>query len=267
MPVLASLALLSGWAMGSSCPGSFVSNSTTVGAITSSSELSVCVSRAQLISGTNGSLTLVIGGSNPTAPRCLIYPNGLSPDLTIQLLQSGHVGCWSLYPPGQPITIVNVGIPSTARIQSALKQFKPDTPRILVNAKAPFVLGSTIPLSSTTKPKQIQSKLLSLSLQVRFKPVDFSWQILPSKKVFGTAKIRWIADRAGLAQIGLRVGFSVEYLFTGITSWRRVQPNITVNAVPVTLQISEKPEPPKQSKEIPRLASGPCQIGIVAWGC
>jgi hypothetical protein len=162
---------------------------------------------------------------------------------------------------------VNVGIPSTAKIQSALKQFKPDTPRILVNAKAPFVLGSTIPFSSTAKLKQIQSKLLSLPLQVRFRPVDFSWQVLPSKKVFGTAKIKWIADRVGLAQIGQRVSFSVEYLFTGITGWRRVQPNISVNALPVTVQISEKPEPPKQSKEIPRLVSGPCQVGIVAWGC
>lgn len=267
MPVLASLVLLTGWAMGANCPGTFQTNKTSVSAITSSSALSICVSRAQLISGTNGSLTLVIGSSNSTAPRCLIYPNGLSPDLTSQLLQSGHVGCWSLYPPGQPVTIVNVGIPSTGRIQSALKQFKPDTPRILVSAKAPFAVGSVIPFSSTANSKRITSKLLSLDLQVRFKPVNFSWQLLPSKRVSSAAKFNWKADSLGLVQVGLKVSYTVEYLFSGITTWRRVQPEIIMNAIPVKLQISQLPEPPKPSKEIPRLVSGPCQSGLVSWGC
>ncbi|MEI8231664.1 MAG: hypothetical protein WCG32_03765, partial [Actinomycetes bacterium] len=237
MPVLASLALLTGWAMGSTCPGTFLTNTTTVGAITSSSTLSICVSRAQLISGSNGSLTLVIGGSNQVAPRCLIYPNGLSPDLTFQLLQSGHVGCWSLYPPGQSITIVNVGVPSVSRIQSALKQFKPEIPRILVNTKAPFAIGSVISFSSTAKTKKTTSKLLSLSFQVRFKPVDFSWELLPSEGVSSATKFSWKTDIVGVAKVSLKVGYSVEYLFTGLTSWRRVQPNIIMSALPVTLLI------------------------------
>lgn len=267
MPVLASLALLTGWAMGTSCPGTFLTNNTTVGSITSSRALSLCVSHAQLISGTNGSLTLIIGGANSTAPRCLIYPNGLSPDLTFQLLQSGHVGCWSLYPPGQPVTIVNVGVPSATRIQSALKQFKPDTPRILVTARAPFAIGSVIPFSSIANTKLISTKLLSLPLQVRFKPVDYSWQLLPSKRAFSSAKFIWKADILGQVQIGLKVSYSAEYLFSGITSWRRVQPNIIMNALPLTLQIRPLPEPPEQHREIPRLVSGPCKSGSVAWGC
>lgn len=253
--------------MGANCPGSFLSTNSTVGAITNSTTLSICVSKAQLITGTNGSLTLVIGGATSTAPRCLIYPNGLSPDLTFQLLHSGHVGCWSLYPPGQPINIVNVGSPSSSKIQSALKQFKPTVPRILVNAKPPFAIKSVIPFSSTAGNQQINSKLLSLPLQVRFKPVDFSWQVQPSKKVSSSSKFNWVADTVGSVQVNLKVSYSVEYLFTGITTWRRVQPNIIMNALPVSLQVEQRAEPPKQANEIPRLVSGPCQSGSVAWGC
>lgn len=244
-----------------------LSTSTTVGAISSSNSLSICVSKSQLITGTNGSLTLVIGGAISTAPRCLIYPNGLSPDLTLQLLQSGHVGCWSLYPPGQPITIVNVGIPPSSRIQSALKTFKPTIPRILVNGKEPFVRGDVIAISSTATIQVIQTKLIGLPLQVRFKPLTHSWTVQPSQESFSNSKISWKASIAGLAQVALSVTYSVEYEFTGITSWRRVLPNISMNAVPVSLSITEITKVPQQSKEIPRLVGGPCQIHSVAWGC
>jgi len=267
MPILATAAFLAGWAMGSNCPGALLATNTTVGAISNSNALSICVSKAQLISGTNGSLTLVIGGGSTNAPRCLIYPNGLSPDLTLQLLQSGHVGCWSLYPPGQPITIVNVGIPPSSRIQSVLKTFKPDVPRILINGKGPFVIGDLIPISSTAAVKVSQSKLLGLPLQVRFKPATYSWLVLPSQDAYPNPKISWKARAAGSVQVNLAVAYSVEYEFTGITSWRRVQPNISMSASPVSLVISEIPKVPQKPKEIPRLVGGPCQIGSFAWGC
>lgn len=267
MPILATAAFLAGWVMGSNCPGALLATNTTVGAISNSASLSVCVSKSQLITGSNGSLTLVIGGGTTNAPRCLIYPNGLSPDLTLQLLQSGHVGCWSLYPPGQPITIVNLGIPPSSRIQSVLKTFQPDVPRILINAKDPFVTGDVIPISSTAALKFIQSKLLGLPLQVRFKPANYSWLVLPSKDLYINPKISWRVRAAGLVQVNLTVAYTVEYEFPGITSWRRVQPNISINASPVTLVISEIPKVPQKDKEIPRLVGGPCQIGSLAWGC
>jgi hypothetical protein len=263
VPILTALVLISGL----NCPGAFLTNTTTVGAITSSNTLSVCVSKSQLINGSDGSLILVIGGSATSAPKCLIYPNGLSPDLTMQLLQSGHVGCWSLYPPGQTVRIINVATPPTAKIQAALKDFKPDLPRILLTAKPPFAIGSVLPLSSSANSKNIKTKLLTLPLQVRFTPSTFSWQLLPIKKSYSSAKIKWKADISGLLQVNLKVGFLVEYKFTGITTWRRVIPNIVMNALPVSARIDQSPEPPIQSSQIPRLVGGPCQVKSLAWGC
>ena len=263
MPILTSLLLISGL----SCPGAFLTNTTTVGAITSSNTLSVCVSKSQLIHGSKGSLTLVIGGSTTSAPKCLIYPNGLSPDLTMQLLQSGHVGCWSLYPPGQAVTIINVATPPTAKIQAALKDFKPDLPRIFLNAKPPFAIGSVLPFSSSATSKNIKSTLLTLPLQVRFTPATFSWQLMPIKKSFSSAKIKWKADVSGLLEANLKAGFSAEYKFTGITNWRRVLPNIVMTALPVSARINQLPEPPTQPLEIPRLVGGPCAPKSTVWGC
>ena len=268
MLVLASLVLISGsWVQANTCPGSFLTTSTTVGAITNSSSLSLCVSKAQLVTGSNGSLTLVIGGTGSTSPRCLIYPNGLSPDLTFQLIQSGHVGCWSLYPPGQPITIVNVGTPSTARIQSALKQFKPDIPRITVSPKAPYRIGGVLKFGSTAASKLIKASLLGLPLQVRFKPVLFSWVINPLQKTFSSSTFSLKATAEGIFQTNLRVGFSVEYSFPGITSWRIVKPNILVSAAAVSYQVLGQPIPPKVVPPIPRLVGGPCERLSKAWGC
>ena len=249
------------------CPGSFLTTSATVGAITNSSSLSLCVSKAQLLTGSNGSLTLVIGGTGSTSPRCLIYPNGLSPDLTFQLIQSGHVGCWSLYPPGQAITIVNVGTPSTSKIQSALKQFKPDIPRITVSPKAPYRIGGVLKFGSTAASKLIKASLLGLPLQVRFKPVSFSWLINPLQKTFSSSTVSLKATAEGIFQTGLRVGFSVEYSFQGITSWRIVKPNILLNASPVSYQVLGQPIPPKSIPVIPRLVGGPCEGLSKAWGC
>lgn len=249
------------------CPGSFLTTSTTVGAITNSSSLSLCVSKAHLITGSSDSLTLVIGGTDSSSPKCLIYPNGLSPDLTFQLIQSGHVGCWSLYPPGQPITIVNVGTPSTSRIQSALKQFKPDNPRITVSPKAPYRLGAILKFGSTAASKFIKANLLGLPLQVRFRPVSFSWMISPLQKTSSSSTMSLKATAEATYQASLRVWFSVEYAFPGITSWRFVKPNILVNAVPLGFQVLGQPLSPKIVPLIPRLVGGPCERLSKAWGC
>jgi len=187
--------------------------------------------------------------------------------LTFQLIQSGHVGCWSLYPPGQPVTIVNVGIPSTSRIQSALKQFKPDIPRITVSPKAPYRIGGVLKFDSTAASKLIKANLLGLSLQVRFKPVSFSWAINPLQKCFSSSTFSLKSTAEGMFQASLRVGFSVEYSFPGITSWRIVKPDILVNTSPVSYQVVRQPVPPKSGPVVPRLVGGPCERLSKAWGC
>ena len=268
MPILATALVLSGvWFTAPACPAPLSSNKTTVGAITSSTALSVCVSNSKLVEGTNGSMILVIGSSATSSPRCLIYPNGLSPDLTFSLLDSGHIGCWSLYPPGQVVTIVNLSTPSQASIQSALKSFKPDVPRIIVKPSAVVQLGTSLSFSSTAVTKLIKSSLLNLPLQVRFKPATYYWKVMPFNKSFTSTSPVWKTDRLGTIQMEHRAGYSVEYSFTGLTPWRTVKPNISMTANPLSLLVKQIQEPPGEIKRIPRLVGGPCVIGKDLWGC
>jgi len=268
MPILATALVLSGfWFAAPACPFPLSSNRTTVGAITSSTALSVCVSNSKLVEGTNGSMILVIGSSATPSPRCLVYPNGLSPDLTFSLLDSGHIGCWSLYPPGQVVTIVNLSTPSQASIQAALKSFKPDVPRISVKPSAIVPIGTSLSFSSTAVTKLIKSSLLNLPLQVRFKPATYSWKLMPINKSFTSTSPVWKSDRLGTIQMEHRVGYSVEYSFTGLTPWRTVKPNISMTASPLSLLVKQTQEPPGEIKRIPRLVGGPCVNGKDLWGC
>ncbi len=268
MPILATALFLSGvWFTAPACPVPLSSNKTTVGAITSSNALSVCVANSKLVEGTNGSMMLVIGSSATPSPRCLIYPNGLSPDLTFSLLDSGHIGCWSLYPPGQAVTIVNLSTPPQASIQAALKSFKPDVPRINVKPNAMVPIGTSLFFSSTAVTKQIKSSLLNLPLQVRFKPATNYWKLMPINKSFTSTSPVWKSDRLGTIQMDHKVGYSVEYAFTGLTPWRTVKPNISMTANPLSLLVKQTQEPPREIKRIPRLVGGPCVIGKDLWGC
>jgi hypothetical protein len=268
MPILATALLLSGaWFAAPTCPVPLSSNRTTVGAITSSTALSVCVSNSKLVQGTNGSMILVVGSSATPSPRCLIYPNGLSPDLTFSLLDSGHIGCWSLYPPGQVVTIVNLSTPSQSTIQAALKSFKPDSPRIKVRPSAVVAVGTSLSFASTAATKLIKSNLLNLPLQVRFKPATYYWKLSPSSKALTSVSPTWKSDRAGTYRMEHRVSYSVEYSFTGLTPWRSVKPNISMTAVPLSLVVKQTQEPPGDLKRIPRLVGGPCVTGEKLWGC
>ena len=268
MPLLTTALLLSGaWLAAPACPVPLSSNRTTVGAITSSTALSVCVANPKLVEGINGSIILVVGSSAIPSPRCLIYPNGLSPDLTFALLDSGHIGCWSLYPPGQVVTIVNLSTPSLASIQAALKSFKPDVPRIVVKPGAQVSIGTSLSFTSTATAKLIKSSLLNLPLQVRFQPVTHYWKLSPLNKIFASTTPVWRADRLGTIQLEHRVGYSVEYSFTGLTPWRTVKPNISMTANPVSLLVKQTQEPPGEVKRIPRLVGGPCVKGKDLWGC
>ena len=257
--------LVSGlWHQAPSCPPAFSFTNTTVGALSDSAELSLCVSNAVLVKGSNGSVSLAIGAPTATAPRCLVYPNGLSPDLMASLLQSGHVGCWSLYPPSQPIAIVNIGKPSQTKLSAALKSFRPTTPSIFVKPSSGILVGTGVQLSSSANLQLIKTKLLGLAAQIRFKPLNYKWQITDngSSASATISDPRYLADTAGKVQVNLAISYSVEYIFSGLNTWTRVRPNIISNATPVAFQVGQEVLP-----QIPRLVARPCVPNVISWGC
>jgi hypothetical protein len=270
MLVLASILLGStAWSSAPSCPVAFSVVNTTVGAISSSYQLNLCVSKATFIKGTNGSLTLVVGNQVSTAPRCLVYPNGLSLDLTFSLLSSGHVGCWSLYPPGQAMAIVNVGKPSQVTLRSALRSFRPEMPRIFYRPTKGMEVGDSVFFQSSAKAQTLKTKLLTLPAQIRFKPLRYRWTViegLQTTKRSSLAKPVFAPTSAGIAKASLTVSYSVEYLFTGLTSWTLVKPDLVVNAYPVSFEVGNI-EPPVPKIGPPRLVSSACLFGSSDWRC
>ncbi len=270
MLLLASIALAtSGWAAAPSCPSAFSSVSTSVGAVSNSTQLTLCASKALLIKGSNGSLNLIIGSQTSTSPKCLVYPNGLSFDLTYSLLSSGHVGCWSLYPPSQAIAIVNIGKPSQSKLQSALKTFKPEIPRIFLKPSKGIKVKQQVSLSSSARIQTLKTKLLGLAAQIRFKPTKYKWTFAAvgaTTQTSALAKPTYIPDRAGDVRVLLAVSYSVEYLFDGLTSWSVVKPDLVTNANQVTFNVGSV-DPPKSIKEPPKLVNSPCLNGSSAWRC
>jgi hypothetical protein len=270
MLVLASILLGSAsWSAAPSCPTAFSVVNTTVGAISDSYQLNLCVSKATFIKGTNGSLTLVLGNQVSTAPRCLVYPNGLSLDLTFSLLSSGHVGCWSLYPPNQSVAIVNVGKPSQVTLRSALRSFRPEIPRIFYSPTKGIEVGDSVFFQSSAKVQNLKTKLLTLPAQIRFKPLRYRWTFVEGSKTTknsASAKPVITQTSAGIAKASLTVSYSIEYLFNGLTSWTLVKPDLVVNANPVSFKVGHI-EPPEPNLGPPRLVSSECLFGSNDWRC
>jgi len=269
MLLLASIALASAsWAAAPSCPSSFSSVSTTIGAVSNSTQLTLCASKALLVKGANGSLNLILGSQTSNAPRCLVYPNGLSLDLTHSLLSSGHIGCWSLYPPNQPIAIVNIGKPTQAKLQSALKAFKPEIPKIFLRPSKGIQVGEQVSFSSSARIQALKTRLLGLAAQIRFKPIKYKWSFISGSKVktSSAAQPIYVPPSSGDSRALLAVSYSVEYLFEGVTGWNSVKPDLVANANQVTFSVGSI-DPPKTSKDPPKLVNTPCSIGSVAWRC
>ena len=268
--MLASIVLSSSaWVSSPGCPPAFSMVNTTVGAISNSSQLNVCVSKATLVKGSNGSVNLVLGSQISNAPRCLVYPNGLSLDLTFGLLSSGHVGCWSLYPPYQPVSIVNVGRPSQTKLQSVLKSFRPEVPRIFMKPDKNVLVGSNTLFYSSAKTQIIKTRLLTLPAEIRFKPVRYRWGFSQGgqvPKLSTLAKPSFVPTLVGDAKATLALTYSIEYTFAGLTNWVRVRPDILVNANPLNFMVGMD-KPPEPSKEPPRLVNKPCELGSKAWRC
>ena len=270
MLILASLLLsTASFASAPSCPAAFSVVNTTIGAISDSSQLNLCVSNATFIKGSNGSLSLVLGSSSNNSPKCLVYPNGLNLDLTYGLLTSGHVGCWSLYPPNQAVAIVNVGKPSQSKLSSALRSFRPQVPRIFLKPSKNIEVGTKVSISSSSKPETIKTKILTLPAQIRFRPVRFSWQVLQGGLKPITSNLSswtFVPTVRGSAQVSLSVWYSIEYSFTGVTPWTQVKPNIGLVANPVSFQV-DSAAVPEIRKDPPRLVNQPCLLGSTAWRC
>ncbi|MFM8926993.1 MAG: hypothetical protein ACKOFA_02175 [Rhodoluna sp.] len=258
---LTAIFLLGGLYQSASCPGSFQTASYSVAAISNSSDLLLCISKAVLVTGSDGKLNLVLNSSSP-APSCLIYPNGLSPDLSAQLISSGHTGCWSLYPPTQIIAVTNIGNPSRASISKALATFKPTQPRIILYPKTGHTVGQQLSLWPSSKIELLRSKMLSLPCEIRFTPKSYRWSI--AGKVASQAKQQLLLASAGQVFITLSVGFAVEYRFVNLTSWRSVRPNLTANAPPVTVVVSSDEKP--KLRRVPRLVDKPCTTAR-RYGC
>ena len=270
MLVLASILLSStAWVSSPSCPPAFSMVNTSVGAISNSSQLNVCVSKATLVKGSNGSVNLVLGTQVSNAPKCLVYPNGLSLDLTFGLLSSGHLGCWSLYPPYQPVSIVNVGRPSQTKIQSVLKSFRPDVPRIFMKPEKSVQVGANALFYSSAQTQIIKTRMLTLPAEIRFKPVRYLWGLSQGgemPKMSSLAKPYFKPTLVGDARATLSVNYSIEYSFPGLTSWTRVKPDILINAIPLSFKVLGERNP-EQSKQPPRLVNEPCKVGSRAWRC
>jgi len=269
MLLLASMVLVSStWVAAPGCPTSFNYLNTTVGAISNSSELRLCASKAVLIKGTNGSLSLVLGTSSSSPPVCLVYPNGLSPDLTYSLLTSGHVGCWSLYPPTQVIAIVNIGKPSQAKLQAALKTFRPTNPKIFIKPSNSIRVGTKILLSSSAINQVIKTKILNLPAQVRFIPFAYKWTLsLGSQQLLASkiAKPSYSPTQVGKTAADLSVTYSVEYTFPGLVPWTKVSPSIVLDAAPLSFEVGGNPTHP--SWQPPKLVQKPCSLGSISWRC
>jgi len=241
------------------CPTSFSQTNTTVGAISNSKQLTLCVTNSYVVKGSNGSLTLVLN-SNQSAPKCLNYPNGLNSDLSFSLLDSGHVGCWSLYPPSEPLTIVNLGAPSQAKISQALKSFRPLQPRILLKPGNQVPIGTTVGFSNTAKLELQKGILLNLPVEVSFRPISYRWMF--AGRAYQNASFLTKVITKGNFPVTLTVSYSVEYRFPGLLNWRIVKPDILLNASPVNLLATEA----ASSNRRPRLVDQPC-FTAARWGC
>ena len=252
-------AVLATFAHLAACPAPLSSTQTSISALSNSSSLSLCVAKAVLVKGSNGSLTLVIGTSS-SAPSCLVYPNGLSPDVTLSLLQSGHQNCWSLYPPSAPVVIVNLGKPSKTKTLEALKSFRPQTPLITFSPAKDLLVGQLLSFSNSARQEVIKSEMLNLPVQVRFTPKSFSWLI--GDAISSLANPMYRAQRTGVLGANLAVSFGIEYEFVGLTGWVSVSPNLIAEAIPLDLVIGSKNKP---KSHIPRLVLRPCFPG--SWGC
>jgi hypothetical protein len=242
------------------CPQSFSIANTTVSAISQSQQLSLCVAKAVLVKSLDGSLNLVLNSSN-AKPSCLVYPNGLSMDQSYNLLASGHVGCWSLYPPSQPITIVNLASSSVSKVNSEIKRFRPTVPVILYQPVRELKVGDYVSFRSSAKLENQRCRMLNLDCQVRFTPISHSWQI--GNTATKLLEPKYQLNSPGSLVVTLNTTFKIEYYFPSLTPWRRTYPNIVISSVPVQLSVGAIAPPNKRS---PRLVDEPC-LSQLDWGC
>ncbi len=163
---------------------------------------------------------------------------------------------------------MNIGRPSKVKLQSALKSFKPETPKIFLKPAKGIEVGTQVQFSASAKDQVLKTKLLNLAAQIRFKPTKYKWSFVEGTKqqISSLSKPKYIPTSPGAKSALLTVSYSVEYLFTGLTNWNVVKPDLVINASPVAFTVGAA-EPPKTTSGPPRLVNSPCSVGSTAWRC
>jgi len=263
--LVAAIALVAGL----SCPKDFGVLDTTIGAFNTSSALNVCAAKAQVFSS-GGKIVLVLGGSE-TRPQCLVYPGGRTPDLA-SLLLSDHVGCFSLYPPSQPVAIVNLGSGASPKLSSAMAKFAPAMVRSFVSSPKTLV-GQKVSFSSNASATTLRATLLGLPIKARFEVASIIWRFeFSNASVVATSasKPSFVMRVAGQHAAKLQAGFSGSFQIVGNPVWHRVPGVILRTAAPIVfegLSATEPSEPPAAKHRRPVLVARDCRVDPQAFGC
>jgi hypothetical protein len=263
--LVAAIALVAGL----SCPKDFGVLDTTIGAFNTSSALNVCAAKAQVFSS-GGKIVLVLGGSE-TRPQCLVYPGGRTPDLA-RLLLSDHVGCFSLYPPSQPVAIVNLGSVASPKLSSAMAKFAPALVRSFVSSPKTLV-GQKVSFSSNASATTVRATLLGLPIKARFKVASTNWHFDFSDGTVvasSAAKPSFVMRLSGQHTAKLQAGFYGSFQIVGNSVWHSVPGVIVLLAAPIAfegLSITDPSHPPTAKHRRPVLVARDCLVDPQAFGC
>jgi hypothetical protein len=164
--------------------------------------------------------------------------------------------------------MVNIGKPSQAKLQAALKSFRPKIPKIFSKPNKSILIGTKVSFSSSASTEVIKTKLLNLAAQIRFIPSTYKWSFRLGARQPVTAKLAkptFTTTQEGITVVDLSVSYSVEYTFTGLNPWTKVTPNLSINATPLNFLVGEST--PNPDMQPPRLVKEPCSFGSIQWRC
>ncbi len=239
---------------------------TTIGAFNTSSTLNVCASKAEVFSS-GGKIVLVLGGA-VDRPRCLNYPGGRAPDLTTLLL-SNHVGCFSLYPPTQPVAVVNLGGISSPKLSTAMAIFAPALVRSFVSSPT-TLLGQKVSFSSTAISSSFRATLLGLPIKAHFELAATNWKFVFFDGVTTASAARYpgfTMNRLGAHLAKLQVSFAASFQIVGSAIWHNVAGVINRSAEPLPFVGLEAAPPSKSQHRRPVLVARDCDKAMLAFGC
>ena len=243
---------------------------TTIGAFNTSSALNVCASKAEVFSS-GGKIVLVLGGAIDR-PQCLNYPGGRSPDLT-SLLLSDHIGCFSLYPPSQPVAVINLGSADSPKLSTAMAKFAPASVRSFVSA--PFTaVGQKVSFSSTARALLLRATLLGLPVKAHFALAATSWQFDfagGSKTLSAAQSPSFVMTRVGAHIAKFEASFAASFQIVGSPAWHSVPGLIKKSAEPLSFSgvasLTPTVPPTPGHHRRPVLVARDCDKALTEFGC